>query len=183
MNQTELEAMEAAGLDLEAVKRAAGFFSGLRDPGPEGRENRLLCLRALAELARENAAARLIVTELLDAIAGKLPAEAATFRGYYLDGDTKPSAHQLARVLYMDRATVFNHTRRIFAAMLPAAFPEFEEKPNPRPCKKPPKGRRAFFVLLDEVARIACAYREEAAQEPIGATRDGPESTQEAGEG
>ena len=63
---------------------------------------------------------------------------------------------------------MFNHTGRIFAAMLPAAFgPEFEEKPKPprertkpSPRKRRPQHRRAFFALLDDVSRIAYTYRE-----------------------
>lgn len=182
----DIDRARAAGLDLEAMERAAGFFVGLREPGPEGEAWRLSCLRALADLARENAAARSIVGELLDAVAGKLPGEAETFRAYYLDGDTKPSARQIARRLYMDRATVFNHTRRIFAAMLPLAFgPEFAEKPKPpkakpsapkRPRKRPPQHRRAFFALLDDVSRMVYTYRDEreTAQEAPGSRQETP---------
>lgn len=186
----DIDRARAAGLDLEAMERAAGFFVGLRDPGPEGEAWRLSCLRVLADLARENAAARSIVGELLDGVAGKLPGEADTFRAYYLDGDTKPSARQLARRLYMDRATVFSHTRRIFTAMLPLAFgPEFAEKPKPpkakppapkRPHKRPPQHRRAFFALLDDVSRLVCTYGAgwETAQEAPG---DRQETAQGAG--
>lgn len=91
--------------------------------------------------------------------------------------------------LYMDRSTVFNHTRRIFTAMLPVAFgPEFEEKPKPpkgrikpSPRKRTPQHRRAFFALLDDVSRIAYTYREqETAQEAPG---DRQETASRAGEG
>lgn len=94
-----------------------------------------------------------------------------------------------ASFLYMDRSTVFNHTRRIFTAMLPVAFgPEFEEKPKPpkgrikpSPRKRTPQHRRAFFALLDDVSRIAYTYREqETAQEAPG---DRQETASRAGEG
>lgn len=187
----DIDRARAAGLDLEAMEQAAGFFVGLREPGPEGEAWRLSCLRALADLARENAAARSIVGELLDAVAGELPGEADTFRAHYLDGDTKPSARQISRCLYMDRATVFNHTRRIFAAMLPLAFgPEFAEKPKPpkakppapkRPRKRPPQHRRAFFALLDDVSRMVYTYGAvwETAQEAPGGRQETPPGTGE----
>lgn len=120
--KTELEAMKVAGVDLEEARKAWDFLDGLREPGPEGRKRRLDCLRALAELARENAAARSIVGELLDAVAGKLPGEADTFRAYYLDGEKRPSPRQLARRLFVDPATVLRHNKQILTAMLAPAF-------------------------------------------------------------
>ena len=120
--KTELEAMEAAGLDMEAVRRGWVLMNSLQEIGPEARKNRLLFLRALAELARKNAAARSTVTGLLDVVGGKLPEEAATFRAYYLEGDTKPSARQIARRLCMDITTVHRHNRRILSAMLAPVF-------------------------------------------------------------
>ena len=120
--KTELEAMKAAGVDLEEAQKAWTFLNSLREPGPEGRKSRLDCLRALAELARENAAARSIVRELLDAVLGKLPREADVFRAYYLDGEKRPSPRQLARRLFVDPATVYRQNKRILTAMLTPAF-------------------------------------------------------------
>lgn len=185
----DIDGMTAAGLDLEAVQNAMGFYADLREPGQVGQESRLLYLRAIADLARENAAARSIVGELLDAVAGKLPGEAETFRAYYLEGEAKPSARQVAQRLYMDRATVFSHTRRIFTAMLPVAFgPEFEEKPKlpkerakPSPRKRTPQHRRAFFALLDDVSRIAYTYREQETAQ--GKPSGDQETASRAGEG
>lgn len=188
----DINEARAAGLDIEAIQKAEDFFAGLREPGPDGEACRLFCLRALADLSRENTAARSIIGELLDAVTGELPGEAETFRAYYLEGNTKPSARQIARRLYMDRATVFNHTRRIFAAMPPFAFgPEFSEKPKPpkakpprpkRPRKRTPQHRRAFFALLDDVSRLVYTYKNEreTAQE---AARDRQETAGRAGEG
>lgn len=120
--KTELEAMEAAGLDMEAVRRGWAFMNSLQETGPEGRKNRLLFLRALAELARKNTAARSIVERLLDLVGGKLPEEAATFRAYYLEGEKQPSARQIARERFIDPATVYRHNRVILSAMLAPVF-------------------------------------------------------------
>lgn len=118
----ELEAMEAAGLDMEEVRRGWAFMNSLQEITSEGRENRIAFVRALAELARENAAAHSIVERLLDRIGGNLQEEKATFRAYYLEGDKKPNARQIARRLCMDPATVYRHIRRILSEMLPLLF-------------------------------------------------------------
>ena len=121
--KTELDTMEAAGLDMEAMRQRLEFMNSLQEIGPEGRENRLAFLRALSELARENTAARSIVERLLDGIRDKrLQEKKATFRAYYLEGDTKTNARQTARRLCMDPATVYRHIRRILSEMLPLAF-------------------------------------------------------------
>ncbi len=120
--KTELEAMKAAGVDMEEAGKAWAFLNSLWEPGPEGRKRRLDCLRALAELARENAAAGSIVGKLLDAVAGKLPDEANTFRAYYLDGERRPNTRQLARRLFVDPTTVHRHNKHILTAMLAPAF-------------------------------------------------------------
>ena len=120
--KTELEMMEAAGLDMEAVRRRWAFMNSLQGIGPEGRKNRLLFLRALVELARKNAVARPIVERLLDLVGGKLPEEAATFRDYYLDGEKQPSARQIARRRFVDTRTIYRHNRVILSAMLVPVF-------------------------------------------------------------
>ena len=51
-----------------------------------------------------------------------MPQEAATFRAFYLDGETKPTARQVGRSLCMDKTSVFRHNRRVLKAMLPAVF-------------------------------------------------------------
>lgn len=120
--KTVIEEMEAAGMNVEEVRRVWAFLSGLQGIGPEGRENRIACLRALAEIARENATARSAVTRWLDEVEYKLPEEAITFRLYYLEGDARPSIKQLARCLYISTSTVNRHNKRILEAMLPLVF-------------------------------------------------------------
>ena len=117
-----LEALEAAGLDMEEVRRGWALMNSLRETGPEGRKNRLLLLRTLAGLARKNAAAHSTVAALLDVVGGELPEEAATFRACYLEGDTKPNARQISRSLHVVPETVHRHNRRILSSMLAPAF-------------------------------------------------------------
>ncbi len=88
--------------DVEEVREALDTLSTIWEAGEEGQKNRIAFLRALADLARENAAARTIVTGLLDVVGGKRQEEAAVFRAYYLKGEKKPSARQIARCLCMD---------------------------------------------------------------------------------
>ena len=96
---------------------------------------------ALAELSRENSAARSIVEKLLDAVNIKHSEEAIAFRAYYLDGKKKPTARQISRRLYIDVRTVYKYNRRILIAMLPVAFgvyglfypdisKRYDDKPN-----------------------------------------------------
>lgn len=108
--------------DFEEAHEALEALSAIWEEGEEGQRNRIAFLRALAELARENAAARLIVEKLLNLVGGKRPEEAAVFQAYYLEGEKKPTARQIARRLCMDVRTVRRYNRRILIAMLPVAF-------------------------------------------------------------
>lgn len=108
--------------DFEEVHEALETLGAIWEAGEEGQKNRIAFLRALAELTRENAAARSIMEKLLDAVSGKRPEEVAVFRAYYLEGKKKPTARQIARCLCMDVRTVHRYNRRILIAMLPVAF-------------------------------------------------------------
>lgn len=121
MNVEQKEMREAKS-DFEEVHEALETLSAIWEAGEEGQKNRIASLRALAELARENAAARSIVEKLLDAVGGKRPEEAAVFRAYYLEGKKMPTARQIARRLCMDVRTVHRYNRRILIAMLPVTF-------------------------------------------------------------
>lgn len=141
----ELEAMKAAGVDIEAVRRGWAFMNSLQETGPEGRRNRLIFLRALAELARKNPAARSIVEALLESVAGELPGEAETFRACYLEGEKQPTPRQAARRLCMDPSTVNRHNKRIFTAMLAPAFGVygfFRTDLERRMAQEPPESRQ-----------------------------------------
>lgn len=108
--------------DFEEVHEALETISTIWEAGEEGQRNRIAFLRALADLARGNAAARSIAEKLLDSVGGKRPEEAAVFRAYYLEGEKKPTARQIARSFCMDVRIVHRYNRRILIAMLPVAF-------------------------------------------------------------
>ena len=118
----EPKEMQEIKCDFEEVHEALETISTIWEAGEEGQKNRIAFLRALAELTRENAAARSIVEKLLDAVSTKRSEEAAAFRAYYLEGKKKPTARQIARRLCMDVRTVYRCNRRILIAMLPVVF-------------------------------------------------------------
>lgn len=118
----EPKEMQEIKSDFEEVHEALETISTIWEAGEEGQRNRIAFLRALADLARGNAAARSIAEKLLDAVGGKRSEEAAVFRAYYLEGEKKPTARRTARRFCMDVRTVHRYNRRILIAMLPVAF-------------------------------------------------------------
>lgn len=113
---------QKAKSNFEEAHEALEALGAIWEKGEEGQRNRIAFLRALAELARGNAAARSIVEKLLNLVGDKRPEEAAVFRAYYLEGEKKPTARQIARRLCMDVRTVHRYNRHILIAMLPVAF-------------------------------------------------------------
>ena len=99
-----------------------GFFSGVTELTTEEKTRRVALVRSVAERARDNAEARSTVERWLEQVEPDMPQEAATFRAFYLDGETKPTARQVGRSLCMDKTSVFRHNRRVLKAMLPAVF-------------------------------------------------------------
>lgn len=69
---------------------------------PEARENQLRVVRSLAERARQNAAVRRELAQMLERVSDQSAAE--VFRAYYLEGQ---SARALARRFFVDKRTVF----------------------------------------------------------------------------
>ena len=106
----------------ERARVIAGYLAGLEELTPEQMGERVAALRRLADKARENAAARVVVKRLLTVCKRGLPDEAATFRACYLDGDERPSARQVGRRLCLDIRSVHRHNRRVLETMAPAAF-------------------------------------------------------------
>ena len=102
-------------------REAVELLRSLVPAGPEAIGRRVAILRGIARQARENEAARRVIVWLLDIVSSGLPAEAATFRAYYLDGQ-RQSTKQTGRAPCMDKRTVQRHTRRILEAMLVPAF-------------------------------------------------------------
>ncbi len=80
----EQKEMQKFKSDFEEVHEALETLSTIWEAGEGGQRNRIAFLRALADLARENAAARAIVTGLLDVVGGKRKEEVTVFRTYYL---------------------------------------------------------------------------------------------------
>ncbi len=98
------------------------MLQGLTEIDAAGRQRRVAALRRVAQAAREKAAARRFTEALLAAVERKHPEEVKTFRAFYLDGAEHPGVRRIGRELRMDASTVYRHNRRIFDAMLPAAF-------------------------------------------------------------
>lgn len=74
----------------------------------EVRENQLRVVRSLAERARQNAAVRRELAQMLERVSDQSAAE--VFRAYYLEGQ---SARALANRFFVDKRTVFKQLLRV----------------------------------------------------------------------
>lgn len=75
---------------------------------PEAREDQLRAVRTLAKRARQNAAVRRELIEMLERVSDQDAAE--VFRAYYLEGQ---SARVLASRLFVGKRTVFKQLLRV----------------------------------------------------------------------
>ena len=144
----EPQEMQDVKSNFEKVCKDLEALGTIWETGEKGQNYRIAFLRALAELSRENSAARSIVEKLLDTVNIKHSEEAIAFRAYYLDGKKKPTARQISHRLYIDVRTVYKYNRRILIAMLPVAFgvyglfypdisKRYDDKPNgPMDCHR-----------------------------------------------
>ena len=108
--------------ELKQMVEAQHLLDSMEEIGPERRRELVAIVRVLAELARENRAAREYLDRRLVGVAHSLPSEVETFRACYLDGDQRESARKIGRRLHMDICTVHRHNRRVMEALLAHVF-------------------------------------------------------------
>ena len=107
--------------ELKQMVEAQHLLDSMEEIGPERRRELVAIVRVLAELARENRAAREYLDRRLVGVAHSLPSEVETFRACYLDGDQRESARKIGR-RHMDICTVHRHNRRVMEALLVHVF-------------------------------------------------------------
>ena len=108
--------------ELKQMVESQHLLDSMEEIGPERRRELVAIVRVLAELARENRAAREYLDRRLVGVAHSLPSEVETFRACYLDGGQQESARQIGRRLHMDTCTVHRHNRRVMEALLVYVF-------------------------------------------------------------
>ena len=108
--------------ELKQMVEAQHLLDSMEEIGPERRRELVAIVRVLAELARENRAAREYLDRRLVGVAHSLPSEVETFRACYLDGDQRESARKIGRRRHMDICTVHRHNRRVMEALLAHVF-------------------------------------------------------------
>lgn len=119
----DIETTRGTEIEPEDIREAVSFFRDMEKKDGSGKPAQMAFLRALAELARENRAARSVVERLLNTIRGQVPdEETATFKAYYLDGEKKLSARTIGRQFYVDISTVHRRNRKVLESMLVPFF-------------------------------------------------------------
>lgn len=112
------------------ITRAFSFLLEMKQPGREGATARFNSVRALAELARKNEIARMMIENGIAHIE-QLPQKGCKagarqmwrhipiFKAYYLEGDRRPSIHAVAIRFYVNDSKITKSLRAVIGELVP----------------------------------------------------------------